>query len=172
VVKSHVVLFRDQVSLATALVFNRFLFPSHKLGRFEHNELRVAEVLNELKSHGYRVIHSIVRSGYDIEHAVVGPAGIFAVETAFRDYAEIEFLGSAASIRKLVKEHTGIDVCVKVLVFVGDWKVKNGRHHANTGAFTASQLEPYFQNNDLPKLTHAEIDLIGSHLEACTKTLS
>jgi hypothetical protein len=119
-----------------------------------------------------------------------GPLGF--LPTKFRGYDEIEFLsrdhlwfgndreennsrrqsGPAASIRKLVKEHTGIDVCVKILVFVGDWKVKNGRHDTNTGAFTASQLEPYFRNKDLPKLTHAEIDLIGSHLESCAKSLS
>lgn len=192
VLKSHLVLFRDRVSLATALVLNRLLFRFHKLSRYEYSELRVAEVLDELKSHGYQVIHSIVQSGYDIEHAVVGPAGIFAVETKFRGHGESEFLsrdglwfgndreenksgrqsGCAASIRKFVKEHTGIDVCVKILVFVGDWEVKNGRHDTNTGAFTASQLEPYFRNKDLPKLTHAEIDLIGSHLESCAKSLS
>ena len=152
----------------------------------QHAQLRVAEVLDELKSRGYFVIHSIVRAGYDIDHAVVGPAGIFAVE--FRSgYGDREFRNgdglcvgndreannsfrqpgrSAASIRTLVRQHTGINVCVKVLVFAGDWRVKND---TNTGAFTASQLEPCFRNQDHPKLTDSEIDRIGSHLESCAK---
>lgn len=174
----------------TAIVLRRLFYRFHNLKRREHGELRVAEVLDELRSHGYRVIHRIVRSGYDIDHAVVGPAGLFAVKTKFRGgYSENDFRngslyvgnhreennplgqahGSAASIRKLVKEHTGIDVCVKRLIFVGDWTVNNGWHDTDTPGITASQLEPCFRNQDQPELTDAEIDLIGSHLEGCAK---
>ena len=54
--------------------------------------MKVAEALSELQAIGYRVINDIPRKGYNIDHVIVGPAGVFAVETKYRSgYGEIEF---------------------------------------------------------------------------------
>ena len=53
-----------------------------KLGR--DAELAVASELIELQSHGYQVFHDIQADGFNIDHLVVGPTGIFAVETKGR----------------------------------------------------------------------------------------
>ena len=53
-----------------------------KLGR--DAELAVASELIELQSHGYQVFHDIQADGFNIDHLVVGPTGIFAIETKGR----------------------------------------------------------------------------------------
>jgi len=48
-------------------------------------EQAVAEQLQSLSASGYRVFHDILKDGKgNIDHAVVGPAGVFAIETKYR----------------------------------------------------------------------------------------
>ena len=76
----------------SAIVFGRLLRNFRNLNRGERGELRVAEILDDLRSSGYRAFHDLVGDGYNIDHVVVGPAGVFAIETKFRSgYGEIEF---------------------------------------------------------------------------------
>lgn len=50
-----------------------------KLG-LEGEEI-VAEKLNDLRQFGYKVYNDIVADGFNIDHVLVGPAGVFTVET-------------------------------------------------------------------------------------------
>ena len=47
-------------------------------------EQRVGEVLDNLKPHGYRVFHDIQGDKFNIDHVVVGPTGVFVIETKTR----------------------------------------------------------------------------------------
>lgn len=53
-----------------------------KLGR--DAELAVASELIELQSHGYQIFHDIQADGFNIDHLVIGPNGVFAIETKGR----------------------------------------------------------------------------------------
>lgn len=53
-----------------------------KLGR--DAELAVASELMKLQSLGYQVFHDVQADGFNIDHLVVGPNGVFAVETKGR----------------------------------------------------------------------------------------
>ncbi|MEW6054930.1 MAG: nuclease-related domain-containing protein [Nitrospirota bacterium] len=44
-------------------------------------ELAVGQELNQLMLHGYRVYHDFSFDEYNIDHIVVGPNGVFAIET-------------------------------------------------------------------------------------------
>lgn len=44
-------------------------------------EMEVGQFLEELREHGYRIFHSIDCDGFDIDHAIIGRAGVFAIET-------------------------------------------------------------------------------------------
>lgn len=44
----------------------------------------VADVLAPLREKGYRVLHDIPGPGFNLDHVLVGPAGVFAVETKAR----------------------------------------------------------------------------------------
>ena len=61
------------------------LFPiARRFNRGERGERHVADVLEELRSNGYRPIHDIVGDGFNVDHVLVGPGGVFAIETKFR----------------------------------------------------------------------------------------
>jgi len=47
-------------------------------------ELSVGQELNELMLDGFRVYHDIQAENFNIDHAVVGPAGVFVIETKTR----------------------------------------------------------------------------------------
>ena len=46
-----------------------------------HGERFVAEELNQLMSEGFRVFHDVPFDTYNIDHVLIGPAGVFVVET-------------------------------------------------------------------------------------------
>jgi hypothetical protein len=47
-------------------------------------ERYVAEELNELRADGYQIYHDLPFEGFNIDHVIVGPAGIFSIETKTR----------------------------------------------------------------------------------------
>jgi hypothetical protein len=125
---------------------------------------------------------------------VYGALGVFAIETKFRSGSGlIEFRngqgifvggreeekdslkqarGNARAVRDLIRQDTGIDVFVKPLVvFVGDWKVKNQWQSTDARVITADHLALDFSQQGQPELTRREIELIGSHLNRTARTL-
>ena len=52
---------------------------NHRLGR--DGERVVGQMLEPLRAKGYRVFHDIPGDGFNIDHAIVGPAGVFTIET-------------------------------------------------------------------------------------------
>lgn len=53
-----------------------------KLGR--DGERVVGQMLEQLRQYGYRVFHDIPGDGWNIDHVIVGPGGIFTIETKMR----------------------------------------------------------------------------------------
>lgn len=47
-------------------------------------EVAVAEALQPLAARGFRVFHDVPAKGFNVDHVVVGPTGVFAVETKAR----------------------------------------------------------------------------------------
>lgn len=47
-------------------------------------ERSVGQTLEQLREGGYRVFHDVPGPGFNIDHVIVGPAGIFAIETKTR----------------------------------------------------------------------------------------
>lgn len=171
----------------SAIGLLRLVPQARNLVRGEKGELKAAEALEELRSVGYRVFHDLVRNGFNIDHVVVGPGGVFAVETKFRGGSgEIEFRngeglfvggfleekdslrqarGNAREMRQFIKENCGLNCWVNPLVvFVGDWRVKNRWRETDARVLTADQIGRFFDQRQ-PELTKNEIKLIASHLE-------
>ena len=155
------------VTSVVAIAFGRLFRKFRALNRGERGERKVAEVLDDLRSSGYRTIHDIPAKGYNIDHVLVGPAGVFAIETKLRSgYGEIEFRNgeglfvgghkeegdplhqarsNAADVNRLLKENCGQHFWVKpILIFVGDWKVKNRWQTTDVRVFTIPDLLNYF----------------------------
>ena len=175
----------------SAIIFRRLWWKFGNLNRGERGELRVAEVLDELRSCGYRAFHDLPGDGYNIDHVVVGPAGVFAIETKFRSgHGEIEFRNgeglfvggypeekdslkqarsNAAEVNRIIKESCGINRWVTPLVvFVGNCTIKNSWGNTDARVFTADQVARYIHEQQ-PELMRREIDLICSHLARSVK---
>ena len=157
------------------------------LNRGERGELHVADALEDLRALGYRPVHDLVRDRFNIDHVLVGPGGVFAIETKFRSGSgEISFRngqglfvgnypeennvlaqarGNAREVNRMIEESCGRWEWVKPLVvFAGDWRVKDEWRDTDARVFTPKQLKSYIARQQ-PKLTRSEIDLIASHLE-------
>jgi hypothetical protein len=180
------------IATGTCVILFRRLFEKFvRLNRGERGELRVAEVLDDLRSYGYRVAHDLTRDGFNIDHVVVGPAGVFAIETKFRSGSgEITFRngeglfidgrpeekdslkqarGNAREVHQIIKENCRLDEWVwPLVVFVGEWRVKNDWHSTDARVFTTNSLVTHIVNQQ-PRLTQSEIKLIATHLERSGK---
>lgn len=176
------------------IVFRRLYAQFRNLNKGERGELKVAEVLDELRANGYRVIHGIPRAKFNIDHVVVGPSGVYAIETKYRSSGAIDFRngeglfvdgypltgerdplkqarGNAAEIHKIIKADCGRHQWVKPLVvFVGDCKVKETWRTTDARVVSESQLLRFFDRQDQPELTRSDIQLIASHLERSAKS--
>lgn len=53
-------------------------------------ELAVGQELNQLAHRGFHVFHDIPAKGFNVDHVIVGPEGVFAVETKGRAKATTE----------------------------------------------------------------------------------
>ena len=168
------------------------LFPiARRFNRGERGERHVADVLEELRSNGYLPIHDIVRDGFNVDHVLVGPGGIFAIETKYRSgKGEIsvrnegvfvagrleekdcltQARGSAKAISQLIAENCRrVEWVTAIVVFVGDWKIRNKWRDTNVRVFTPERLLDYIRDQQ-PQLTRKDIELIASHLERSTKS--
>lgn len=148
-------------------------------------------MLEELRIDGYKPIHDIVGGNFNVDHVLVGPAGVFAIETKFRSgKGEITFQngeglfvgeraeekdclkqarGNAAAVSQIIKKTCGKREWVTPLVvFVGEWRVKDDWRDTDVRVFTPDRLGRYIRNQQ-PKLKRSEIELIASHLERSAK---
>lgn len=172
--------------------FRRLIPQFRSLNRGERGELCVAEALDDLRPFGYRAFHDLVRDGFNIDHVVVGPAGVFAVETKFRSgHGEITFRNgeglfvggfpeerdslrqaraNAAEVNRIIKDNCNFDEWVwPLVVFVGEWRVKNEWNTTDARVFTTNSLVTHIVNQQ-PRLKQSEIKLIASHLERSAKS--
>jgi hypothetical protein len=180
------------IATGTSIILFRRLFEKfRRLNRGERGELSVAEVSDDLRAYGYRVAHDLTRDGFNIDHVVVGPAGVFAIETKFRSGSgEITFRngqglfvggfpeekdslkqarGNAREVNQIIKDNCRLDEWVwPLVVFVGDWRVRNDWHSTDARVFTTNSLVTHIVNQQ-PRLTQREIKLIATHLERSGK---
>lgn len=138
-----------------------------KLGR--DGEKAVGQYLEELRVKGYRVLHDIVGSGFNVDHVVFSPRGIFVIETKTiskpnkgeahvvvsddslllngmtmeRDPV-IQAKAASGWVKELLKESTGKDFPVKPVVVFPGWYVKGSRNDA--WVLNPKALPTYIEN--------------------------
>jgi hypothetical protein len=81
-------------------------------------ERRVGDRLNLLKAHGWNVLHSIpLKSGADIDHVVIGPGGVFTINTKHHPGARVTSKGDFVRVNGQLNHY-----------------VRNSRHEASAAA--------------------------------------
>jgi hypothetical protein len=140
-------------------------------------ELATAEELNQLMRYGYYVFHDFPAAHFNIDHVVIGPAGVFAVETKtrskgimrgkqgamvifensqlkFPNYQESESIRQAKDESKWLSQFLGKSVgkpvAVKPVVVLPGWLVERRAKDASIIVINPKEAVQYITSN--PKL--------------------
>ena len=129
---------------------------------------------NELRPLGFQVFHDLVEEGYNIDHVLIGPPGVFAVETKTiskpeKGQIEVTFDGehilingdaperdpviqakaSARRVRHIVKEYTGTDVPVRPVVLFPGWWVDESGNDGDLWVLNEERLIGYLRKESV-----------------------
>jgi Nuclease-related domain len=155
----------------------------------EDGEKAVGQHLEGLRASGYSVFHDLIGDGFNVDHVIIGPAGVFTIETKAwskpaKGSAEITFDGESLRVagrepdrnpviqakaqanwlRQILAESTGKTFSVWPVVLFPGWFVKNSRE----GFKDLWVLEPKafakLLANEQVKLAPEDISLTAFHL--------
>lgn len=109
-------------------------------------ERAVGECLDQLRSDGYRAFHDILGDGFNVDHVLVGPGGVFAIETKTswkpvgRESAVVydgekitvdgflpdrdpvvQVRAAARHVKDIIRQTTGQDVFVQPVILFPGW---------------------------------------------------
>ena len=65
----------------TAWQYRRLRSEVRKLRQAMDGEKVVGQYLESFRERGYRVFHDLIGTGFNVDHVLIGPAGIFTIET-------------------------------------------------------------------------------------------
>ena len=151
----------------------------------------VGQLLEDLRSVGCKVYHDVPEDGYNIDHVIIGPHGVFAIETKApskpaKGQAVVAFGGetvtvggyrperdpviqakaAARRIREILREMTGQEPHVAPVILYVNWYVESYTRDASV--IVMNQL--YFYKSfdviqDRSTLQATQIDLFAAGLE-------
>ncbi len=134
-------------------------------------ERTVGQRLEELRAMGYHVFHDLCEDAWNIDHVLVGPGGVFAVETKtiskpndhdakvthdgeklLVDGFELDrdplkqATAAARHVQKVLREQTGQDVKVQAVVVFPGWFVEGTSRSADVYVSNDNYLMKRFEN--------------------------
>lgn len=160
-----------------------------RLRQAEEGEIAVGQYLERLREQGYQVFHDIVGDGFNLDHVLIGPAGVFTVETKTwskpeRGEAKIKFDGQtltawnrqperdpliqaraqAGWLSALLKESVGSAAPVKPVVVFPGWFIENTAKADNTIWVLNPKALPTYLSNAPVKLEADKVSQYSFHL--------
>jgi hypothetical protein len=155
----------------------------------------VGEELNQLLASGFRVFHDVPFDGFNIDHVVVGPLGVFAVETKTRrkpadlrgkEKATVEVFGdvlefphgreekavpqarlNAKTLGEWLTKATGETVIVSAIVTLPGWWVNRRQVH-DVNVLNPQEIKRSFPSRPRYPLTPEQMQRIVHQLtERC-----
>lgn len=149
----------------------------------------VGQFLERLRAQGYHVFHDVVADGFNIDHVLIGPAGVYTIETKtwskpIKGNAEIHFDGDriraagqnpdrdpivqakaqANWIRKLLNESVGRAPFVKPVVVFPGWYVVNSKGTFNDLWVLEPKALPAFLTNEPERISESDVQMFAYHL--------
>lgn len=135
-------------------------------------ERATGEELNQLMKHGYRVYHDMQTGNFNIDHIVIGPSGVYAVETKYRskvsgngaDGAKVlrdndilrfpddridskaipQAKAQAKWLEEFLAKSIGKHVQVQAMVALPGWFVKPGPHDGSVLVISPKNPDKFF----------------------------
>lgn len=166
-----------------------------KLGR--DGERAVGQSLEELRSGGAIVLHDILADGFNVDHVVIAPQGIFVIETktyskpngrdarVLFDGAKLSFDGrvpgrdpikqaraNTAWVQQLLKDMTGKSYPARPVVLFPGWFVETVGAHAHDHIWVLNPKGlPAFIAQEKPTLSVEDIKSATCHLSRYIRNL-
>lgn len=157
----------------------------------EDGEKAVGQFLERLREQGYTVFHDVVGTGFNVDHVLIGPGGVFTIETKTwskpaKGEAKVVFDGEQLSangftpdrnpviqakaqarwLRDLLTESTGKPIAVwPVLLFPG-WYVENVQSAWREMWVLEPKALPKFLQNEADQLAPEDVSLAAFHLSS------
>lgn len=161
-------------------------------------ERSVGQFLEELRGKGYRVLHDIVGNDFNIDHLLIGPKGVFTVETKTwskpaKGKAEIDYDGTqiringfkpdrdpvvqakaqAHWIKGLLTDLTGKSVAVRPAVVYPGWFINPLPKGSRPDVWVLNpKALPWFIDNANTELSEEDICSFHTHLSRFVRNTS
>jgi hypothetical protein len=182
-------MFATVVVIFSAWRIRRAIPQLRNLGLARDGERAVGQFLERLREQGYRVFHDVVGDGFNVDHLLIGPAGVFTVETKtwskpIRGSAKIHFDGEcikvgdraperdpvvqakaqASWVRGLIQESAGKQVFVRPVVVFPGWYISSPAGALNEMWVLEPKALPAFLQQEPVRLSDADIHLFDYHV--------
>jgi len=169
--------------------FKRLRPRLHALRLAAEGEKAVGQYLEGLRALGYRVFHDIVGSDFNVDHVLIGPAGVFTVETKTRskprrgdarvvfdgarlaiggrepdDRVVVQALAQSRWLRELLAESTGKRLPVRPIVLFPGWFVEQKPGTTRDIWVLEPKALPAFLGNAPQVLPPEVVALASTHL--------
>ena len=157
-----------------------------ELGR--EGEKAVGQYLDKLREEGYQVFHDIVADGFNLDHVLIGPSGVFAIETKTiskpsNREAVVQYDGekvtvagfepdrdpvqqvkaSAKWLEQLIEESTGKRFKVRPVILYPGWFIAKQPKGAEVWVLNPKGL-PAFLKNENSAISAEDVHLVSYHL--------
>lgn len=152
-------------------------------------EKAVGQFLERLRENGYQVFHDLTGDDFNVDHVIIGPAGVFTIETKtiskpVRGDVKIMFDGEtiqinghmmernpvrqakaqASWLKKILQESTGREYKVRPVVVFPGWYVEQKPGSSREMWVLEPKALPKFLENAPNVLSAEEIKMASGHL--------
>lgn len=159
------------------------------LRQAQEGERAVGQYLERLRERGYTVFHDLIGSGFNVDHVLIGPAGVFTIETKTwskpaRGKATITFdgeelkcgsnkpdrdpviqaLAQSSWMRELLKESTGKTFHVWPVVLFPGWFIEESSKTKRRLWVLEPKALPAFLDNEPQPIAAEDVKLASFHL--------
>jgi hypothetical protein len=151
-------------------------------------EKAVGQYLEGLREIGHKIFHDVLGEGFNVDHVIVGPVGVYSVETKTISKPEkgtpqvvydgesitvdgfkpdrdpiVQAKAQASWLHRLIEESTGRDVKVRPVVLYPGWFINRQPRGAEVWVLEPKAL-PKFLEHERTALTAEDVKLIAYHL--------
>lgn len=160
-----------------------------KLKLASEGEKVVGQFLERLRERGYHVYHDLIGDDFNIDHVLIGPAGVYTIETKTwskpsRGESRIKFDGELLTVngsvpernpviqaraqsnwlRNVLLESTGRNFDVFPVVVCPGWYIEHAAGSLRKMWVLEPKALPKFLENELDRLSSEEVKLASFHL--------
>lgn len=158
-------------------------------------EKAVGQFLERLREKGFHVFHDVIGDGFNVDHVLIGPSGVFTVETKtwskpLNGKAELSFDGEririgahepdrnpvvqakaqAAWLRQLLAESTGKQFEVRPAIVFPGWFIYNSADSKRNLWVLEPKALPGFLENEPVRLSADDVKLASFHLSRAIRS--